>query len=146
MVMIEVLIGLKSYKQALQYSTSVIARFPEHKGLRGLHDKIMLELQKVNEEQYEKIKVRYNKDQLLKKFAHVRPHLRGRIDQLERFKEKATKAVAIGLVPMLKKQRGLYAVKDFVPGAIILKEHKPVVFATLAVHDRCVIGPLSSHL
>ncbi len=137
MVMIEVLIGLKAFKQALQYSVTVIDRFPVHKGVRGLHEKILLELQKIDE-QTEGVKIRYNKDQLLKKYALVRPHLRGRANQHERFKEKATKAVAIGFVPTLKKQRGLYASKDFVPGAVILKEHKPVVFATLAVDDRHV--------
>jgi hypothetical protein len=146
MVMIEVLIVLKAFKQALQYSSNIIGRFPEHKGLRSMHEKILLEIQKVDEEQIEGLKLRYNKDQLLKKHSFIRSHLRSRTEQLERFKEKATKAVAIGFVPTLKKQRGLYTVKEFVTGAIVFKEHKPVVFATLAVDDRCVHPSLSSPL
>jgi hypothetical protein len=109
-----------------------------------MHEKILLEIQKVDEEQIEGLKLRYNKDQLLKKHSFIRSHFRSRTEQLERFKEKATKAVAIGFVPTLKKQRGLYTVKEFVTGAVVFKEHKPVVFATLAVDDRCVHPSLSS--
>lgn len=141
MLMIEVLIGLKAFKQALQYSANITSRFPEHKGLRGLHEKILLELQKADEKHIDGIKIHQNQDLLLKKYASIRPHLRGRTEQLERFKEKATKSVSIGFVPTWKKQRGLYALKDFVTGAIIIKEHKPVVFSTLAVDDRYACTP-----
>jgi len=134
--MIEVLVGLKAFKQALQYIISVIVHFPNHKGLRDVHEKIVIEVQKADDKHIEKPKARYNKDQLLKKFSFVRPHLRSRTDQLERFKEKATKAVLIRFDPTQKKQRGLYAAKSFLANAIVLKEHKPVVFATLAVDDR----------